>query len=177
MKLIFSNGITIEWEDLEHINADKLTRINPYNIEADAVVTPVYMNKIGQLMAEMKDEVSRCKYELDKIEDDLCTQVSQIKTKVFLGGNGKKVIKSPDRSAVMSEVRKDVNYVSAYERLKKREYQMNSVTELYWAVKKKADFIEIIAQKRQLFPDGLEEDMLEAQVNKLITKITENGKN
>lgn len=173
MKITLNNGVTLAWDDLETINLDILTKTDPFNLEAEMVITPVYLNKVGQLMAEAEDEVSRAEYDLREIKDELFSDLIPQKTSRYTAKNGNKITKVASDSEINAEIYTKTKYITAKERLLKAKRNLSTVKELYWAVKAKASFIEIMATKQRIFADGYESDVLEASVNKLLTKINQ----
>lgn len=170
MKLSLDNGISISWKDIESIDADSLTTIDVFNLEAEAILIPLYMNKIAQIMVELQDAVSRDKYRLSEVKDELYSQIAPTKTKAYMAGNGKTVVRQPDPQVINSEIYTKSEYITAKENLMRHERQLGSVTELYWSMKKKSDIVCILAQKRQIFADGMDTEVVEANLNNLLSK-------
>lgn len=172
-KMVVLSSVTYENE----IDVDSALKIDYANILGEILTFPVFLNRIGVLLAEADDNVRQSEFdiEIEGKEVKLEYQKAEQRARTSLKQSG---IKSPTAKEIENSAYQDQTYIDKqdeyreayreYLNIKKMRDQINS---LYWSAKSKDTKLDKISEK--IRPDDFEDEILEGTVNGIMIKCTE----
>jgi hypothetical protein len=144
------------------VNVEELLKIDYGNILGEILTFPVAFNRIGNLKAEIENQRSVAKLDLEVFEAQL--------TESYQKTLAAKADKKPTIKDVETAVLRDVNFITKKKAFFEIEKHAAYIDSLYWAARSKDDKLHKLTEK--IRPDEFEKEILEGQVNGILIKCT-----
>lgn len=141
------------------VDLDDLTKIHYENIYGDIVTTPTLLNKIAQLKAEIDNQYSEMKLNLEIYEANLRKMFKSNKV-----ANGEKYNLSDIDEAVLV----DPAFKDRKLGLIRKQKEVDSINSVYWAVKSKDEKLNNL--KQNITPKEFETEIIEGTLNAIMIR-------
>jgi len=155
-----SKIITISYRDFDEIDVDDLTKIHYENIYGEIVTISTLLNRVGNLKAELENEINGAKLDFDVLAAKLTDSHREELTKV-LG-------KSPTIAQIDSALVQDEVYLAHRRKMDKLAYNKSLIDSLYWALQSKDKKLDNLSQF--LKPEEFEHEIIEGKINDMLVK-------
>jgi hypothetical protein len=148
VQIIDYNGIKIKLKliefDEEIIDADKLTKIDMNNLIAEIVTTPVILNRMGNVLATVENEVKMLKLEFEvweAKEKEVCKV--KLADEFYETNKGKK---NPTIADIESAVKINKYYMIKKKQIYQAEQVRDTINSLFWTLKSKCELLTKMSQ-------------------------------
>ena len=145
------------------IDTDQLVNIQSHNRTGEIYTFAVWMNKIGNMKAEMENVVAEYKLDFKIFEAHQQEKKRKELTFEVKDSKGNPKIDKPTKDEVENAVLISPEYKVKYKHLLSLEKQLKYVESLYWSAKSKDDKLNVIAGK--MTPEEFERDLVEGAIN------------
>ncbi len=158
------------------IDVDSALKIDYANIMGEILTFPVFLNRIGVLLAEADNQLRDSTFNIDILKKELKNELLQAKkrARAQLKRRG---ISSPTLEEIEVQASEDVEYQaseeeynSEYLKYLKINKGRDQINVLYWSAKSKDEKLNKLSEK--IRSEEFEKDILEGNVNGILIKCT-----
>lgn len=145
------------------IDTDQIINIHHHNIIGEILTFPVIMNRIGNLKAEMENQLSEEKMDFEIFQANQEEKMRKQLTTSDTDTKGNVKVSKPTKDEVENAVLISPEYKVKKRHLFKVQKNLAYVESLYWAAKDKSSKLDVFSAK--LKPEEFEKDILEGTLN------------
>lgn len=164
--------VTLRITDFDtDIDMDDVLKIDYGNIIGEVLTYPVIVNRIGALRAEMENNMSVEKFELEVYGAKLGEMFRKNGSKSETDAGGNKKVKAPTVQELSNKVLLDEGYQLRQKRYFKTVKDYQYIDSLYWAAKDKSKKLDFCSNS--IKPEDFENDIVTGTINGVMIKIHE----
>jgi len=157
---IGSKIVTISYREFDEIDVDDLTQIHYENIYGEIVTISTLLNRVGNLKAELENNISEEKLNFDilvaKLNDKLREEIT------------KSLGKAPTNIQVENALIQSEEYLKARRKIDKLVYDKSLIDSLYWSLQSKDKKLDNLSQF--IKPEEFEHEIIEGKINDMLIK-------
>jgi hypothetical protein len=142
---------------------DDLTTIHHHNLIGEILTCPALLNRIGNLLADSREILSRAKLDFDIFYAQKYEEVVKKHTSSYTNSRQRVVIEKPSSTEIDQLIIRTPEYKVKKNKIITLEKNHEILTSFYWAVKDKSDKVSKISDK--LRPEEFEKEIIEETIN------------
>jgi len=159
------------------IDVDSALSIDYGNIMGEILTFPVFLNRVGVLLAEAEDSLRQAQFEIGLSEKELKNVILQAKkrakTSLKQSGTNSPTLEEISIKASEDEIAKkaEADYNDEYLQFLRVNKERDQINTLYWSAKSKDEKLNKISDK--IRPEDFQHEILEGHINGIMIKSTE----